>query len=207
MRAGKVPKIDGKLDDEVWQSAPVLTGFVPLAKKPTEPLPAEQQSFFRVLYDDEALYLGAKLSFSAAPDLAKYKRWYADAVKGKERIYAWRVPCIELFFDPGHTQLEYFQCAINLLGWHYDTHLQSYGGRLPSGSRWNSGLHYEVVLGERAATYEIRFPFRSFGGTPKVGDVWGAQFGRNLEGASTWSYTYDFGGFHAVKQFGHLIFE
>lgn len=206
-RAARPPKIDGKLDEAAWRSADVLTGFVPLARKSAEPLPEEQQSSFRVLYDDQNLYVAGKLHVTKMPELEKYTRWYPDAVKGKERIYAWRVPCIELFLDPGHTQLEYFQCAINLLAWHYDTHCQSYGDELPGGVRWNSGLRYEVTLETNAAVYEIAFPFKSFGGTPKSGDVWGAQFCRNLEGASTWSYMYDFGGFHGFRQFGHLVFE
>ena len=201
------PKIDGKLDDKAWAESGTLTDFVPLAKKPDAPLAGEQQSVFRVLYDDTSLYIGTELRVSQKPELEKYQRWYPDAQKGKPRIYAWRVPCIELFLDPGHTQVEYFQCAINLLSWHFASHCQSYGKEIPGGPRWDSGVRYEVALSDSQATMEIEFPFRSLGSTPRPGDVWGAQFCRNVEGASTWSYMYDFGGFHAVKQFGHLIFE
>jgi len=205
-RTSKAPKIDGRLE-KLWEASDALTGFVPLSKKPKEVLPEEKQSVFRVLYDDTSLYVAGELRISAKPDLEKYTRWYPDAVKGKARIYAWRVPCVEVFLDPGHTQLEYFHIAMNLLGWHFDSHQQSYGGPLPNGARWDCGARYEVVVGDTSATYEIEFPFKNLGATPKPGDVWGAQFCRNVEGASTWSYMYDFGGFHAVRQFGHLIFE
>jgi hypothetical protein len=206
-RTGQAPEIDGKLGDKAWEASEALTDFVSMATKPEAPLPPEKQSVFRLLYDDENLYLAGQLRLSAKPDLTKFQRWYPDAVEGKARIYAWRVPCVEVFLDPGHTQLTYFQCAINLLNWHFDYHSQAYGDPLPGGPRWSSGVRYKVVVDENSATYEAAFPLKNLGAAPKPGEVWGAQFCRNVEGASTWSYMYDFGGFHAVKQFGHLIFE
>ena len=50
------PQIDGKLDEDVWKHAPVATGFVQLL--PDEGKPATERSEVRVLYRDDALYVG-----------------------------------------------------------------------------------------------------------------------------------------------------
>jgi hypothetical protein len=52
------PRIDGVLDDEIWQTAPVATDFV--QKDPTEGQPASERTTIQIAYDDEALYIGAR---------------------------------------------------------------------------------------------------------------------------------------------------
>lgn len=50
------PVIDGVLNDEAWQGAPVLSGFV--QRDPVEGNPVSQRTEARVLADAEALYVG-----------------------------------------------------------------------------------------------------------------------------------------------------
>ena len=57
--SGRSPAVDGRLDEEVWQSAPTLTGFV--QKQPDEGRPASEQTGVRIVYDDHALYIGARM--------------------------------------------------------------------------------------------------------------------------------------------------
>src|SRR2546423_15518052 len=59
VRVARAPTIDGKLDDEIWRLAPVATGFT--QNRPNEGAPAAEQTEVRVLYDDEALYIGARM--------------------------------------------------------------------------------------------------------------------------------------------------
>ncbi|MCZ6916037.1 MAG: DUF5916 domain-containing protein [Gemmatimonadetes bacterium] len=51
------PFVDGRLDDAVWASAPVITDFV--QHEPFEGRPATERTEIRVLYDDTAIYIGA----------------------------------------------------------------------------------------------------------------------------------------------------
>ncbi len=51
--------VDGNIDDADWASVPTMTNFV--QREPTEGLPAEQQTEVRMLFDDEALYIAARL--------------------------------------------------------------------------------------------------------------------------------------------------
>ena len=52
-------RIDGRLDEAAWADAPAVTGFRQI--EPEEGAPSSQRTVVRILYDDEALYVGARL--------------------------------------------------------------------------------------------------------------------------------------------------
>ena len=49
-------KIDGRLDEELWASAPKQTGFT--QRFPRDGGKADHETSFAILYDDEAMYVG-----------------------------------------------------------------------------------------------------------------------------------------------------
>ena len=51
--------LDAKLDEAAWQAATPVTKFLQI--DPDEGKPATQRTEVRFLYDDEALYIGAKM--------------------------------------------------------------------------------------------------------------------------------------------------
>ena len=55
--ADTAPVLDGKLDEPVWQQAPVVSGFA-VYGKPEEPAPV--QTSVRVLYDRQNLCFGVR---------------------------------------------------------------------------------------------------------------------------------------------------
>ena len=57
--AGPAPRIDGVLDDAAWSRAPVISDFV--QKIPNEAATPSVETQVRLLYDDHALYVGARL--------------------------------------------------------------------------------------------------------------------------------------------------
>ncbi len=59
VRVGKGPVLDGRLDDSVWIRAPVLSGFH--QHEPFDGSPASERTEVRILFDDDALYIGARL--------------------------------------------------------------------------------------------------------------------------------------------------
>lgn len=65
VRADVAPKIDGVADDEVWQRGALATDFV--MYNPYNGIASKYRTEVRVLYDDDALYIGAMM-FDAAPD-------------------------------------------------------------------------------------------------------------------------------------------
>jgi hypothetical protein len=57
--AGAVPHVDGALDDAAWSRAPVISDFV--QKIPNEGAAPTVATEVRLVYDDDALYVGARL--------------------------------------------------------------------------------------------------------------------------------------------------
>src|SRR5262245_12036308 len=58
-RTPRPPVIDGRLTDEVWSTAEVLSQFT--QQDPAEGQPATERTEIRLLYDDQALYVGAHM--------------------------------------------------------------------------------------------------------------------------------------------------
>jgi len=56
VRVGQAPDIDGHLDDDAWHLAKPAGEF--LEKNPGQNIPHAQRTEFRVVYDDDALYIG-----------------------------------------------------------------------------------------------------------------------------------------------------
>lgn len=56
---GAAPQIDGRLSDAAWGQAPAITDF--RQKVPDEGAPASERTELRILYDDHALYIGARM--------------------------------------------------------------------------------------------------------------------------------------------------
>ena len=76
------PKLDGKLDDRVWQSVPAVDSFV--QKFPKEGATPSEQTRLRVLYDAEAVWIAVDCDHVGegarrnAPDLA----FHAQQLRG-----------------------------------------------------------------------------------------------------------------------------
>ena len=58
--AGPTPRVDGAMDEAVWATAIPITDFV--AKLPVEGAEPSVKTEVRILYDTEALYVGARMS-------------------------------------------------------------------------------------------------------------------------------------------------
>jgi hypothetical protein len=58
-RVRSAPGIDGRLDDAAWQQATVISGFT--QRDPNEGEPASEATEVRIVYDDEAIYVGARM--------------------------------------------------------------------------------------------------------------------------------------------------
>src|SRR5215468_6729574 len=56
VRTDHPPKIDGTLNDPVWNSAPVVGDF--RQKEPLETQPATEQTEVRILFDSRHIYFG-----------------------------------------------------------------------------------------------------------------------------------------------------
>ena len=55
----EAPELDGVLDEAAWQNAPVVSGF--LEREPDEGVPSNDDTEVRILFTEDALYIGARM--------------------------------------------------------------------------------------------------------------------------------------------------
>jgi hypothetical protein len=190
--------IDGRLDEAAWATAEPSAGFVQAYPKPDQPSP--DQTEIRVLYDDDALYVGIRM-FDAHPDsiAAGLARRDATAATG---IYSdW----VHLIIDSYHDRRTAFRFSTTPRGVQKDVYTSNDG---------NEDLNWDAVweVGTRidslgwVAEYRIPLSQLRFGGSKATNRVWGFQVQRDIARRSerdTWApWTPNGGGF--VSRFGDL---
>jgi len=186
--AGAPPVVDGRLDEPVWRSAPLATGFVQSSPRPAAP--ATLRSEARVLVDDQALYIGLRYF---DPEPAKILAPLAR--RDDETISDWAF--VEI--DSRHDRRSGFSFGVNPRGVQVDGLWFDDSNYDPS---WNAVWEAAAQVDGEGWTAELRIPFsqlafrlpaRGPSGDP-AGDpaelVWGLNFYRNSPGhgeTSNWS--------------------
>jgi hypothetical protein len=59
VRVARGPAINGRLDESVWRVAPPARGFI--QQLPNDGRDPSESTTVRILYDDQAMYIGARL--------------------------------------------------------------------------------------------------------------------------------------------------
>ena len=64
---GEVPRIDGFLNDEIWQSVPATADFLQL--EPIEGAAPSEETSVQIAYDEEALYIAVRCYDKSPADI------------------------------------------------------------------------------------------------------------------------------------------
>jgi len=180
-RAASSIRIDGKLEDPAWQSAPWTTVFVDI-EGDAKPAP-RFRTRAKMLWDDDHFYIAAELE---EPDV------WATLTAHDSVIF--RDNDFEVFLNPTGDTLNYFEFEINALNTGWDLFLPrpyKKGGK--ADNSWEIlGLRTAVAIDgtindprdrDRGWTVEIAFPWTAFversgKGRPRPGDEWRVNFSR-----------------------------
>lgn len=144
--AGPAPMIDGDLDDTAWAAAPVATGFI--QHGPVPGAPASQGTEVRILYDDQALYVGMRM-YDAHPDSIQSQVGRRDsALPGSD----WAAVAL----DTRGTGLNAFEFRVTPAGSRRD--LLHYGDtRADEG--WEAVWEVATAMDAEGWSAEFRIPF------------------------------------------------
>ena len=175
-------RVDGRLDDEAWSSAPVATDF--RQSWPDDGKPATQRTEARIVYDDVALYVGVRL-FDTRPDSIAAQLARRDA----SNIYSdWVHVVVDSYFD----RRTGFRFSTNPKGVMKDVrHFDDNNEDL----LWDAVWEVQTTVDSLGWIAEFRIPFSQlrFSGTRQgASRTWGLNIGRDLarrEERSNWSYT------------------
>lgn len=192
--------LDGKLDDAAWQKAPAHTGFeMPFSVAKREPIPADRQTSFRVVYDDSALYFGIRCNEPQMDQLTRQAAYHQhDAAM-------WSDDDVELFLDPVGDRLEYYQLAINADGTQVDLYMIESGNTGKGG--WSAEWKAAAFRGPDYWSVEVALPFAMFHNRPAKSwaDNWAFSLSRTRTPKPFYYSQYSpADGYHKPAQYGTL---
>ncbi len=164
--AGSVVELDGALDDAVWAQARPITEF--RQQEPVEGGEPSEPTEIRVLYDDEALYIGAMLYDSNPEGILAYQL-QRDAGLGTDDRFMWIIST----FDDNRTGYFFETNPAGLLG---DGLIEGGGG---FNKRWNGLWDMRTRIQENGWSAEIRIPFSTLNFDPAL-TAWGINFQRTI---------------------------
>ncbi len=194
--------VDGRLDEPVWMTAPAVAEFWQMS--PDEGAPATRPTEVRLLYDDEALYIGAWLWDDRGRDVPT-------------RLYRRDVPFMEsdvlsVHFDTYHDHRTSYRVVMNPSGAKRDVILiAGQGGGLAGLAggdvSWNPVWEGKTTVSNEGWFAEIRIPFSQLRFGRAEEQVWGLQIERKDRAGQSdaqWVYTpsTEVG---SVPRFGHLV--
>lgn len=178
----QAPVIDGSLAEAVWQSAPSATDFI--QNSPNYGQPASVNSVVKLLYDNNAVYIGAHL-FSN-PALIRKQLTARDAEQGQDADF------FSVFFDTYNDKQNGFQFLVTPANVQSDVKLTNAVGSSNLGEfgdrSWDAVWQSQTSIVDDGWIVEMRIPYISLRFSKKDVQTWGVQFLRYLRGANEWSY-------------------
>ena len=174
-RTATPPRVDGRLDDAAWGAAAAASGFV--QHRPRPGAPATHDAEVRVLYDDDALYVGVRnrdarpdsiVGRLARRDQAVYSDWFTvlvDSYQDRRTAFAFSV-------NPRGVQRDW--AVVN-------------DGQEDDG--WDAVWAVATAVDAEGWTAEFRIPLSQLRFTAAdVGRGWGVNFARTLARGDESSY-------------------
>ncbi|MEZ4588239.1 MAG: DUF5916 domain-containing protein [Gemmatimonadales bacterium] len=139
------PKVDGKLDDPVWQTAPRFGGFT--QRDPHEGQAGTETTEFQVVYSNDALYIGVRAADSRPEQIAALLSRRDDWSPSDE---------ITVMIDSYYDRRTGFSFTVNAAGVKRDVYLFNDNNE---DSRWDAVWDAQVAIDSAGWTAEFRIPF------------------------------------------------
>ena len=163
---GAAIDMDGRLDEEAWARAIPITDFT--QREPVEGGVPSERTEIRVVYDEDALYIGAMLYDDPEGILAFQKR--RDGFLGVDDRFMWM---LDTFHDL-RTGYYFETTATGVMGDGLIT-----GGGGGGGRAWDGIWQIQTEILPDGWSIEIQIPFRTLNFDP-TSDTWGINFQRTI---------------------------
>ena len=181
--------VDGRLDEEVWRTAPAATEF--RQSQPDEGKAATQRSEVRFAYDDEAVYVGARMFDTMGGRGVRTRLLRRDAMTENDS------DILLLTFDSYHDHVSTYNFWVNPSGSKRDG-----TGDATWDAVWETGTRIDSL----GWTAELRIPFSQLNFSRATDQTWGVQIMRfvhrlNERSHFAWWPNNESGG---PQRYGHL---
>ena len=171
IQVAQAPRIDGSLDDAAWQQAPVAFDFV--TNTPVFGQPASVRTAVRVVYDDNAIYIGAYLY----DDAAEIRQQYTT----RDNLQRANVDYFSVFLDTYKDRQNAFQFLVTARNVQTDARVSAnYTGEdgTYGDVTWDAVWDSKVGFRPDGWIVEMRIPLFSIRFSRKSVADWGIQFMR-----------------------------
>ncbi len=171
VRVAHSPKLDGSLDDPLWQSAKVVTDF--RQREPNESQPATEKTEVRILYTRHAVYFGIHC-YDSQPSRIAAKELRRDVSQDLDDHF-------EILIDSNHDRRGAYVFEINPFGTQTDGLIveeqgTNHGGDFDAG--WDGVWVSDARITTDGWTATVEIPFTTLNFTQSMNVVWGLNFKR-----------------------------
>lgn len=194
LKEGTQPTIDGKVDDEVWNSAAPFSTFI--QQEPDEGQPASERTEVRFLADDKNLFISV-IAFDREPDRIVVTQSRRDADLND-------TDSVQILLDTLDDGLNAFVFGTNPFGIEYDGQVMNEGqtsgssqtggggsGRSGGGgsqrgqvsgfnANWDADWTVRAGITARGWEAEFAIPLKSLRFRPGTNQTWGLNVMRNI---------------------------
>jgi Domain of unknown function (DUF5916)/Carbohydrate family 9 binding domain-like len=169
-------ELDGRLDEPAWAIAPVAKDFI--QNDPREGSPATYDTEVRLIYDEDALYIGV---FANDPDPSGIiiNELRKDFNTGNGDSF-------QVVIDTFKDERNGYQFAVNPAGAKWDAQMSNEGRE--NNSNWDGVWDVKTRISEEGWYAELRIPFRTLKFSPSTEQTWGINFQRRLRRLNENSY-------------------
>lgn len=184
VKVATAPKLDGILDDAVWQNVPEANNFI--ENSPDFGKPAMQPTTVKIIYTNEAIYIGAFLHDD--PNLIKKQLTQRD----KEQFQD--ADNFGVTFDTYLDQQNAFQFIVTSVNVQSDAKISSnsndndndFGGG--ADYNWDAVWDSHVAIVENGWSVEMKIPYSAIRFAEKDIQQWGLNFKRFIRRENETSY-------------------
>jgi hypothetical protein len=168
VRVDHAPLIDGRLDDPAWALATPITQLV--QTDPEEGNPVSESTEVRILYDHEAIYVGARL-YDREPQRIVHRLGRRDVDTQSDDF--------RVLFDSYHDHRTAFRFTVNAAGVKQDILFGDDGAF--ADTSWDPVWDVATTVDSLGWTAEMRIPFSQLRFSGAHEQVWGVRFVRWIQ--------------------------
>jgi hypothetical protein len=176
VRIDDSPRLDGRLSEPVWRTAPAATNLT--QREPNEGDPAIENTEVRFAYDDDALYVGARM-FSRDPAAIRALITRRDREGSSEQIvisldtYRDRRTAYTFSVTPAGVRIDYYHAT---------------DSESDRDSDWNPVWEAATDVDSLGWSAELRIPFNQLRFSPREIQEWGVNVVRRVPDRNEQSY-------------------
>ncbi len=173
------PTIDGRLDEDVWNQVKPASDFVMLNPGDGTPEPENKKTKVYILYDDVAIYVGARMYDNEPSKILKELGQRDDGDKNAD-LFIFSI-------NPYNDGQQVFNFMVTAAGVQIDTKYASGD----EDSNWNAVWDSAVKIDDKGWVVEMKIPYSELRFPDKDVQVWGLNILRRIMRTKeeyTWNY-------------------